>query len=279
MLFAVSTPVRAAPPLVMRIPSLNLIYALSVRQLEEESKASLLGWLWLLLKPLIQMIIYVVVFGVILGGHFNVIENETKMEFALGVFLGTVFVQLITDPLQSACGLMQQQANLVKKNSFPLVALPLSRTIAQGMRALLSLLMWSIAAFFVVPDRGWALLMIPLMILPLFLLALGINAGISSLSVYLGDVGQAVQMLGQIVFWTSGVFYSALKVQNGSEMLWSYMRWNPVLRVVEESRNLLIWGTEVNWVVLGQCLGFGAAVCLVGCVTFGLLRRGMADFI
>jgi lipopolysaccharide transport system permease protein len=262
----------------MNLPSPHLLYALSLRQLQEECKSSLLGWLWLLLKPLLQLLIYVVVFGVIFGGKFGVIENESKMEFALGVFLGMMLVQLVTEPLQSAAYLVQQQSSLVKKNAFPLLALPVSRTLAQGARVSLALLCWAVAVLIVVPARALDLLWMPFMVLPLWLLALGLNAGISAISVYLGDFGQAIQMFAQVVFWSSGVFFSRAAAE-AEPFIWQFLKWNPVLHMVEESRHLLLWGVPVGWEPIALSYAIGIFVCVGGCALFTVLRRGMADFI
>lgn len=262
----------------MKSTYLELVLALAGRQVHESSQTSFLRWFWLFLGPLLQLGIYIIVFGVLFQGRFNVVEGETPWDYALGVFLGMIFVQVVTEPLGTASGLVHHQAALVKKNVFPRFALPLARTAAQGVRLLCTLCLWAAALLFVAPERVGSLLFLPLLLPPLILIALGLNAGISALSVYLGDFGQVVQVLSQVVFWSSGVFYSRAAVE-AFPAIWTFLQWNPVLHVIEESRHAMLWGTPVDYGYLGLSYGIALGVFLLGFATFRWLERGMTDFI
>ena len=85
-------------------------------------------------------------------------------------------------------------------------------------------------------------------------------------------------MLGQVVFWSSGVFYSRVDVE-AYPMVWSFLRWNPVLHSIEESRRVMLWGVSLDWGYYTFSLIFGAVICLLGVAIFDWLKRGMADFI
>jgi|TARA_B110000438_G_scaffold299474_1_gene349692 lipopolysaccharide transport system permease protein len=256
----------------------SLILALTFRHLQEQTQNSFLGWVWLIIGPLVQLGIYTVVFGVIFNRSFGVVDGETTWHYALGVFIGMMLVQTITEPMGIAPGLLTSQSNLVKKNALPLIVIPLAHTISSFLKLSLTLAAWSIGVIILQPSEAYVLLLLPVLILPLFLIALGMNAGISAVSVYVGDFGQAIRMLSQIVFWSSGVFYSRSEVE-AYPQIWAFMRWNPLLHVIEESRRVLLWGVSLDFGFYIFSLIFGIVLCFVGVVVFGWLKRGFADFV
>lgn len=252
--------------------------ALMLRQLQQQTEDSFLGWIWLLLGPLVQLGIYTIVFGVFFDGRFGIIEGETPWHYALGIFIGMMLVQTITEPLQLGPVLLTSQSNLVKKNAFPLFTLPLAQTMASFARLGLTLSLWSVGVLIIAPAQALSLLLLPVIVFPLFLIALGLNAGISALSVYFGDIGQAVRMLGQVVFWSSGIFYSRQEVE-AYPMVWAFLKWNPVLHVIEESRRVLLWGVSLDFSFYAYSLVFGLVGCAVGMAIFDWLKSGFADFV
>ena len=256
----------------------SLILALTFRHLQQQTENSFLGWVWLIVGPLVQLGIYTVVFGVLFNRSFGVVEGETTWHYALGVFIGMMLVQTITEPMGSAPSLLTNQSNLVKKNALPLVVIPLAHTLSSFLRLGLTLAVWSIAVLVLQPSQAYVLVLLPLLVLPLFLIALGMNAGISSISVYVGDFGQAIRMLSQIVFWSSGVFYSRTEVEVYPE-IWAFMKWNPLLHVIEECRRVLLWGVSLDFGFYLFSLLFGAVICGMGLLAFSWLKRGFADFV
>ena len=275
-----SPPAFASPLALMQQQRLtpSLIFALTLRQLQLQTENSFLGWIWLVIGPLVQLGIYTVVFGVLFKGQFGMIEGETAWHYAMGVFIGMMLVQTITEPMALAPTLLTSQSNLVKKNALPLMVLPLAHTLSSFLKLALTLVLWSLAVIILQPEKAFLLLLMPLLMLPLFLLAMGMNAGISAISVYVGDFGQAIRLLSQIVFWSSGVFYSRSEVE-AYPTIWAIMRWNPLLHVIEESRRVMLWGLSLDYGYFLFSLAAGATLCLLGVVVFEWLKRGFADFV
>src|SRR5882672_10038468 len=82
--------------------SRELLWQFTVRNVEIRHKGSHLGLIWSLLNPLLMMGIYVFVFGYIFGGHLKASPTETRMDYALALFLGLTIFQAFAEVLAIA---------------------------------------------------------------------------------------------------------------------------------------------------------------------------------
>ena len=73
----------------------SLLWQFTLRNVELRHKGSHLGLIWSLLNPLLMLGLYVLVFGYVLGGRFGVLPNETRIDYALGIFMGLTIFQFV----------------------------------------------------------------------------------------------------------------------------------------------------------------------------------------
>jgi lipopolysaccharide transport system permease protein len=119
-------------------------------------------------------------------------------------------------------------------------------------------------------------LVFPALVAPLVLTAFGLGWLLSSLGVFLRDIQNMVAPLSMILLYSSGVFYSTTMVPAG---IWTYLRFNPLIHVVEQSRHLLLWGTPVEWGGIFYAYAFGLVLLGVGYWTFARLEDAFADVV
>src|SRR5882757_10050444 len=98
----------------------ELLWQFTLRNVELRHRGSHLGLIWSLLNPLLMMGLYVFVFGYIFGGKFSVLPNETKIDYALAIFLGLTVFQIFAEVLATAPTVIISNPNFVKKVVFPL---------------------------------------------------------------------------------------------------------------------------------------------------------------
>jgi lipopolysaccharide transport system permease protein len=256
----------------------DLLRQLLLREISESIRDSALGLLWLVLQPLLSMALYVVVFGVLFGGRFNRVENESSLAFAVGVYIGLSIVNLINESISKSTNNLQQHSNLVKKVVFPLEILPIVQVLGSGFKLLVNTSLWLIAGCFIGSVLSFNSLFLPVILLPMLGLGLGISALLSAISVYLRDIQQLTQVLTQIVFWSSGVFYSSAKIIEVPQ-LWAVLKWNPVLLAIENIRSIVLWNlppdpTQIAYLYL--CASFAIAL---GWFCFHRLKAGFADYL
>lgn len=256
----------------------ELWWQFTVRAVELRHRGSYLGMLWAVLTPLLMLAVYVLVFGVIFGGSFN-IPGETRPDFVLAVFLGLLIYHLAAETMNLSPTVILANPNLVKKVVFPLEVLPLSQLGAAWFNFLVSLaLMLAGAVCF---GRGLTvagLLWLPLILAPLVLLTVGLSWLLSALGVFFRDLAQAMPFATQVLLYASAIFYPVAKAQ-ALPGVWAFLKWNPLLHTVDLARNALLWERDVNLARLAYTWACGAAACIVGAWVFRKLQPAFADVI
>ena len=187
----------------------DLWWQFTVRAVEMKHRGSYLGIIWTVINPLLMMGLYLFVFGTIFGGSFHALPDETKLDYAFGLFLGLTFFNVLAETIGISPILIVTNPNLVKKVVFPLEVLPLAQLGASWFNFLISLSLLLIGALTF--GRGLAphgLLWLPVIILPHLLLTIGLGWLLSALGVFFRDVQHIVQFAAQVILYASAIFYS-----------------------------------------------------------------------
>lgn len=252
----------------------ELLWQFSLRNVELRHKGSHLGLVWSFLNPLLMLGLYVLVFGYIFGGKFGVLQSETRVDYALGVFLGLTLFHIISEVLGTSPVLIVSNPNFVKKVVFPLEVLPAAGVAAAAFHMLISLGLVLVSAL--VFGAGWhtGILWLPVILVPVLLLCLGISWFVSALGVFFRDIGQVTQFLTMALMFSSAVFYSSQKIPPAA---WTWMRFNPVLLAIELARDATLWQRPLNYHHLGFLYAVGLGSCYLGHAAFRRMKPAFAD--
>ena len=251
----------------------GLIDALAKREVLGRYRGSALGLLWSFFNPLFMLVVYTFVFSVVFKARWSG-GSESKTEFALVLFAGLMVFNLFAECVNRAPGLILGNANYVKKVVFPLEILPIVTLGAAGFHLLVSLAVWLLfyMIFFSVPHL--TTLLLPLVLLPLVLFTLGVSWMLASLGVYLRDVGQIVGILTTALLFLSPIFYPVSALP---EKYQTFLHLNPLTPVIEQTRQVLVWGNLPDITFWLATLGVGALVAWLGFAWFQKTRKGFAD--
>jgi lipopolysaccharide transport system permease protein len=273
---AILTP-AAPPPHTVAFPRRrDLWWQLTVRAIETRHRGSHLGMVWAVLNPLLMLSLYFVVFSLIFKSTFR---GESPQYFALGVFLGLVLFHVVSETLGVSPLLIISQPNLVKKVVFPVELLPVAQLGAIWFHCGISLVLLLAGLLAFGPGLSLAgVAWLPLILAPLVLLTLGLAWFVSALGVFLRDITQIVPLLSQVLLWTSSVFFTPEAVQK-VPLAWKFLKWNPLLHIVDLARDVLLWQEPVNLRQLGYAWAAGIAVFVVGRWFFRKLQPAFADVI
>lgn len=251
----------------------ELLWQFTLRNVELRHKGSHLGLVWSFLNPLLMLGLYVLVFGYIFQGSFGVLPGETRLDYALGIFLGLTLYHFLSEVLGLSPSLIVANPNFVKKVVFPLEILPAATVGAAFVHLLISLALLLVCLLVAGVNLTWGLLWLPVIILPLGLMALGLAWFVSALGVFFRDIGQIVQFISMALLWASGVFYSAQKHPEA----WVYLRYNPLLLAVDLARDAVLWARPVNPNHLAYVYAAGLAACWLGYLAFRRMKPAFAD--
>ena len=251
-----------------------LLWQFTQRNVEIRHKGSHLGLVWSILNPLLMLGLYVFVFGFVFGGKFGAVSTESKVDYALGIFVGLSLFHFIGEVLGVAPTVIVSNPNFVKKVVFPLEILPVASVGASFVHCLISIVLTLLGIALVGPGPTLGMLWIPVILLPVLLLALGIGWFCSALGVFFRDINQLTAFLSMALMFASAVFYPASKIPPAA---WTVLRFNPLLEAIELSRNAALWGAGINYHHLGYLYAISLAVAMFGYWVFHKLRPAFAD--
>ena len=170
--------------------------------------------------------------------------------------------------------LILSNVNYVKKVVFPLEILPVISMGAALFHSFVSLGVLLGAFVLLNGFLHWTALLVPLVLLPLVFVTLGLAWLLASLGVYLRDVGQTIGIITTVMLFLAPVFYpiSALP-----EKYHVFILVNPLTFIIEQARQVLIFGQTPNWSGLVVYIAVSLIIVWVGYWWFQKTRKGFAD--
>lgn len=253
----------------------ELINASVRREVLGRYKGSYFGVLWSFFNPLLMLIVYTFVFGIVFKARWGG-EESSNGEFALVLFAGLIFFNLFAECINRAPSLILSNPNYVKKVIYPLEILPVISLYSALYHLVLSIMIWLVGYVVLFGLPHLTIIYLPLLLIPYCLLILGISWGLASLGVYLRDVTQVVGVCTTILLFLSPVFYPATALPEQYRFL-VYI--NPLTYIIENSRNAMCWGLVPNMFELALYSIASLAVCLIGFAWFKKTKKGFADVI
>lgn len=253
--------------------SRDLIWQMTKREVVGRYRGSILGLLWSFFNPILMLIIYTFVFSVVFKARWGV-EGESKFEFALILFAGLIVFNIFAECVNRAPSLIVGNVNYVKKVVFPLEVLPIITLGAALFHGAVSLVVLLIFHLLLTSTLQWTVIFFPLIILPLLLITLGCSWFLASFGVFVRDVAQAIGMLTTILLFLSPIFFPVSALP---EQYQAFIYMNPLTFIIEQMRDVLIWGELPSWSGMGLLLVVGFTVAWLGLVWFQKTRKGFAD--
>ena len=252
----------------------QLIVQMARREVVGRYKGSAMGLAWSFLNPVFMLAVYTFVFSVVFKARWGVGGEESKTQFAVVLFVGMIVHGLFAEVLNRAPGLILSNVNYVKKVVFPLEILPVISMGAALFHTLISLGVLLIAFVIFNGHLHWTAIFTPLVFLPLIILTLGLAWMLASLGVFIRDVGQTIGIITTVMMFLAPVFYPITAIP---EELRPWIMANPLTFIIEQAREVLIWGRLPNWSGLGLYTLVATAVAWAGYAWFQKTRKGFAD--
>jgi lipopolysaccharide transport system permease protein len=252
----------------------QLIVQMSKREVVGRYQGSALGLVWSFLNPVFMLAVYTFVFSVVFKARWGVGGEESKTQFAVVLFVGMIVHGLFAEVLNRAPGLILSNVNYVKKVVFPLEILPVISMGAALFHSLISLGVLLIAFVLFNGYLHWTAVLAPLVVLPLVVLTLGLAWMLASLGVFLRDVGQTIGITTTVLLFLAPVFYPVTALP---EEMRPWIMANPLTFIIEQAREVLIWGRVPDWIGLGTYTVAAMAITWSGYAWFQMTRKGFAD--
>lgn len=254
-----------------------LIFKLVKRQIADRYRGSLFGMLWTLAYPIMLLVVYTFVFGTIFRARWSSGDaSHSQVEFAVILFAGLIIHSLFTEILMSSPGLIIHNPQYVKKVIFPLEILSWVALFNAMFNLAVSLLVLLVFYLLVHGSLNYTVLWLPVVLAPFALLCVGLSWLLSAITVYFRDINQIVGLLASVFLFLSPIFYPVSALP---EMIRSYIYFNPLTVIIEQLRNIILWGQSPDWFSLLMYALLAMFVAWFGNRVFNRMRKGFADVI
>lgn len=260
----------------MKPAHLTLALQLAGREIAARYRGSVLGILWALANPLLMLAVYTFVFGFVFKARWSMGESADGGEFALVLFSGLMLHAFLAECFIRAPGLVLENVNYVKRVVFPLHALVWVMVMVGLFQYGVSLLALLAGLLYVNGAIPWTIIFLPVVLVPLILMALGIGWLLASLGVYLRDIRHIMGIITTLLLFLSTIFYPAEALP---ELVRSYIYLNPLSFIVDQARAVMVWGRMPDWDGWMQYALVSVFVCMAGYMWFQKTRKGFADVV
>lgn len=254
-----------------------LIWSFSSRELLERHKGAVLGVAWNVLSPLLQLGVYTAIFGYVFGTRWERGNLPPHIDFPLVFFAGHTLFHVFAESANRAPTLISGRSNLVRKVVFPLEILPVTVVLSSLVYALISTAIMLAILLAFTGSVPWTAVLMPLVYLPLVMLAAGMGWMLSAAGVFLRDVRHIVQVLTQLLMFATPLFYKLDRLPADKRWIGTLIELNPMTTIVESGRRLMLWGEMPDWSRLAMETLFAAIIMQLGWLVFAKLRPMMAD--
>ena len=184
-------------------------------------KGSFLGVLWSFVNPLLQVVVYAIVFPYIMR-----VKTENYLIFLIcGVIPWTWFLTSITQ--STSC--ITVNSNLIKKVYFPRIILPLSVVTSGMINFLISCIIIVLSVLISGLGLSWHLIFLPILVAIQYVVCLALSLLLSSINVYIKDVEYLVIFILNMMFYATPILYS-IDLFDGW-MIWLF-RLNPMAHLI-----------------------------------------------
>lgn len=256
------------------------VWFLTVSNLRAGHRDKILGNLWNLLDPLLFMLVYYFVFGVL----FGMTGGGRPVRFMLYILTGVLMYRFIDSAITQCSVCIRANRGLIHEINFPKAVFPLSAVFSRLYDFLWGLV---VLTAFLLAAGVWPtvhFLWLPLLVLLLLLLVLGLSLIVAYLGAFFADTANVVAVAMRLLFYLSPVFYYVRRkpaLSAGHVLLadhpvarFCYFL-NPFACLMEALRDAILWGAAPEFRLTAYAGLVAFLVCVFG---FWLFSRGEGKF-
>ncbi|OFY64808.1 MAG: hypothetical protein A3H98_10550 [Bacteroidetes bacterium RIFCSPLOWO2_02_FULL_36_8] len=256
----------------------ELIGFLAMRDIKVLYKQSILGIVWVVAQPLMTLVVFSTLFGILLGR-----DGKPTLEgvpYAISTFCALVPWQYFARSLTLSGNSLVSNQQLITKVYFPRMVAPIAGITAPivDFFVAFTILIGMMIFYGIMPT--WKLVFIPVFIVFSMLTALSISLWSSAMNAIYRDVRHMLPFIVQMLMYISPVIYTTENIM-ASQPEWVRILYgmNPMAGVIEGFRWCLLGAINPQWQVMGA--SFVAVMCLLiaGMYYFRRMERIFADVV
>ncbi len=232
-------------------------------------KGSALGILWSFINPLLQVVVYWLVFPYLMRASSF---DNYLCYLVTGIIPWTFFTTVVNNGTAS----MITNSGIIKKVYFPREILLISQVISGVINFFISCIIILIFCIGTGAGVSWHLIYLLPVVFVQAVLSLGIIYMLSAFNVYLRDVEYIVQFILNMAFYGTPILYS-MEMVPPTSILYKLISLNPMSILVNCYRDIFLYHNIPDMGKLAGVAGLSLIVLLIGHIVFNRLQRGFAE--
>ncbi|MBO4702125.1 MAG: ABC transporter permease [Lachnospiraceae bacterium] len=254
----------------------NLIWELSKNDFKKRYAGSSLGRVWAFVQPIVTVVLYYFVFGVVLPGRA---PYDSEVPYVIWLTAGLVPWFFFNEAVTTGANVMNEYNYLVKKVVFKVGILPFIKTISATFIHIFFIFVLLVMYFFYGFKPSLQIIELLYYSFCLFMMALAITYITSAVTVFFKDLIQIINILLMVGMWGTPILWHISMVEEKAPALVPFFRFNPINYIVEGYRSALFEGIWVHerWLDTLVFWGIVAILFALGAYVFKKLRPLFAD--
>ena len=247
----------------------DLFLFLVFRDIKVLYAQTVLGFSWALLNPLIQILIFTVIFG-------KVAQIETDgIPYLLFSTVAIVPWTYMSNAMSAGSGSLVSGQAMLGKIYFPRIIFPVTPILAKLVDFSISILLIVAVMFYygIYPTKN--MLLLPLFVLMMIAVPFGISLWLSALAIRYRDVKFAMPFVIRMLIYSAPIVYTASAIPEKWRLVYSF---NPIVGVIEGYRASLL-GTEVPWMFIVPGIVTSVILVVGGLLYFHRMEKVFVDVI
>ncbi len=229
-------------------------------------KNSILGVVWSFFNPLLQLLVYAIVFPMIM--------RDTPENYVIFCCVGLIPWTYFTTTVSQSAYTIIGNGNIIKKVYFPREILPISVVTSGAVNFLISAII--IVVFLFIYGLGITkyIIFLPIILIIQYVLLLGISFLLSAITVYFRDLEHIIGIILMVGFYATPIFYSEESIPVA---LKSIINLNPMAHIIYAYRDIFYYQQMPDLKSLA-IVGAGSIVLtIIGYCSFKKLQKGFAE--
>jgi len=248
----------------------ELFLLLAWRDILVRYKQTIIGVAWSVLRPLLTMIVFTIVFG-----RLAKMPSE-GVAYSILVYAALLPWQFFSNTVNEGGNSLVNNASMISKVYFPRIIIPTTAMIVSLIDFLISILVLSVLMVWYQHIPTWRVVFLPLFLGLAATAALGITYLISALNVKYRDFRHVLPFIIQFGLYISPVGFSSSVIPENWRLIYSL---NPMVGVIDGFRWAIIGNAEMYWPGLYLSVGLAFLLLFIGFRLFRRMEREFADVI
>jgi ABC-type polysaccharide/polyol phosphate export permease len=228
-----------------------------------------LGLFWALIKPLMDLAIYYIVFQIILKGNIPA--------FASYLFIGLILWNFFLESTTGTIQILSSKKYLYEYSNMNKLEIYVSTLFSNSIGFFFNFIIWLVFYnFFEKGSIGFSVynLWIIIIFINLFILSLGVSLILSTIYIVAKDIAQIWSPITTFLFFLSPIFY---KLSTFMETMSSLTYINPISGIIINARRIMMEGKRPDYELLGFSIGYALFFFLLGIILLNKLGSKAAE--